>query len=255
MIKKPRQIIYDYNTGSVYHCISSTRSPEVQWGEQDKEYLQQLLWKTSAFCGVELISYCIANRHLHVLVRVISGRSSTLTLQDLWEKVDRFYTRPTDAAVRTRLHRGLFEEAETQRQTTRKLLLDRMDNLSIFMKLLKQRFGVWYNHTHGGIGTHWYYRFESLLLEDTPHALSMASAYIALKPVRMGLCRDAADYPFSSYTQAVHGHAPAIRALCSITGKDTPQEALATFRFYLQQLLSWNYPQGSPPSRDLQYTR
>ncbi len=78
-----------------------------------------------------------------------------------------------------------------------------MDDVSAFMKLLKQRFSIWYNRSHGRGGTHWCERFQSVLVEDTPHALRLVAAYIALNPVRAGLCRDPKDYRFSSYAEAL----------------------------------------------------
>ena len=30
----------------------------------------KLLWKMSAFCGVELLTYCVMGNHFHALVRV-----------------------------------------------------------------------------------------------------------------------------------------------------------------------------------------
>lgn len=235
MSRDGRFIHKDYNTGSVYHCLTSTRFAYLRWSDQEKAILQRQVWQTTAFCGLELLSYCIMSRHIHLLVRVISGRSSTLSEAELWPKVESFYHRPIDAVVRSRLRRGLFGQDAGKREATRRRLLKLMDDLSVFMKLLKQRFSAWYNLAHGSSGTHWYDRFQSRLIQDTTHDLSTTSAYIALKPVRIGICRDAADYRFSSYAEALQGHAQAIRALCSTTRENTGPEALATFRAFLQK--------------------
>ena len=41
----------------------------------------------------------------------------------------------------------------------------RMGDVSEFMKSVKQRFGIWFNKTHGRYGTLWADRFKSVLVE------------------------------------------------------------------------------------------
>ena len=40
------------------------------WDALEKEAMVKLLWKMSAFCGVELLTYCVMGNHFHALVRV-----------------------------------------------------------------------------------------------------------------------------------------------------------------------------------------
>jgi hypothetical protein len=82
-------------------------------------------------------------------------------------------------------------------------LLKRMGDVSEFMKTVKQRFSVWYNHTHQRYGTLWAERFKSVLVEDESHALATVAAYIDLNPVRAGLVADPKDYRWCGYGEAV----------------------------------------------------
>jgi hypothetical protein len=60
------------------------------------------------------------------------------------------------------------QEPGTQQlwQRESQMHLDRMHDLSMFMKLLKQRFTMWHNYRHTTRGTLWTERFQSLLVEE-----------------------------------------------------------------------------------------
>ena len=82
--------------------------------------------------------------------------------------------------------------------------LYRMWDLSQFMKTLKQRFTQWFNRKHGRRGTLWEDRFKSVIVEDG-YAARVMAAYIDLNPLRGGICKDPAEYRWSSYGEAVAG--------------------------------------------------
>ncbi len=219
--------------GSVYHCVSRTVNKEFWWDEPAKEVLRRQIRKVAAFCGVDILAYCLMSNHFHILVRVVTGRSSSLTNEELLERLRRYYNNPEDELVLERLQSDLLSEEEMKREATRKMLLARMDDLSNFMKILKQRFSIWYNRRHHRIGPHWCDRFQSVLVEDSRSALRAVAGYIALNPVRAGICRDPKDYRHSSYTEALVGDAEALRGLLAITGERDYQSGLAEFRKFL----------------------
>ncbi len=235
--------INNSDNGSVYHCVSRTVNKEFLWNEETKEIFRKQLWKTAAFCGVEILAYCFMSNHFHILVRVVTGRSAQLTNQELQERLQHFYTNPKDVLVLAELLAGLRSEDAQQQAATRKRLLARMDDLSAFMKLLKQRFSIWYNRSHARVGTHWCERYQSVLVQDTPHALRLVAAYIALNPVRAGLCQDPKDYRFSSYAEALAGNHKALGALCLLMRENTTSRALAEFRNFI-------YAIGVMPKKD-----
>ena len=73
------------------------------------------------------------------------------------------------------------------------------------MKLVKQRFSVWYNRSHQRYGTLWAERFKSVLVEAKSGVMRTMAAYIDLNPVRAGLVNDPKDYRFCGYAEAVAG--------------------------------------------------
>jgi putative transposase len=102
----------------------------------------------------------------------------------------------------------------------RKRQLALMSDVSAFMKLLKQRFAIWFNKAHQRYGTLFAERFKSVLVESQTNALRTMALYIDLNPVRAGLVADPKDYHFCGYGEAVAGHQPARTGLCRLHGGD-----------------------------------
>jgi putative transposase len=71
-----------------------------------------------------------------------------------------------------------------------------MGKISWFMRLLKQRFAIWYNRTYGREGTLWSERFKSVLVE---------AAYIDLNPIRAGIAKDPRKYRWCTIGAAMGG--------------------------------------------------
>jgi hypothetical protein len=128
---------------------------------------------------------------------------------------------------------GQVERVKALRET----YLARMYDLSAFMKLLKQRFSIWYNHQTQRKGTLWEERFKSLLIEGSPGALLGVAAYIDLNPVRAGLVSDPKDYRHCGYGEAMGGQALArsrLFELIALTGGgETWRQAAAQYRCVL----------------------
>ena len=107
------------------------------------------------------------------------------------------YPRPTKyrTARIAVMEQKLAEDGEEAAEIRRGLLA-RMGDVSEYMKTLKQRFSVWYNRSHGRVGTLWSERFKSVLVEGCGNPLQTMAAYIDLNPVRAGLVNDPKDYRF-----------------------------------------------------------
>jgi len=113
-----------------------------------------------------------------------------------------------------------------------------MHDVSVFMKELKQRFSIWYNHRYDRHGTLWSERFKSVLVEGKRTALKTVSAYIDLNPVRAGLVGDPKDYAWSGYGAACGGDRAALWGLARVLGgrpgsAESLRRALADYRVLL----------------------
>ncbi len=235
MPRQRRIILRNTDVGAIYHCVSRTVNKEFLWDAQAQEIFRLQLRKVAAFCGVDILAYCIMSNHFHIMVRVVAERSTRLTDQQLLEKVTRLYTHPKDLPTVLMWRQALVSADQNVRLSARKALLARMDDLSNFMKLLKQRFSIWFNRTHERWGTHWGERFQSVLIEPSRQALCMVAAYIALNPVRAGICAKPEEYRFSSYSEAVAGDPQARYGLHWIVKAGEAEESLAYFTSLLQR--------------------
>jgi len=75
-------------------------------------------------------------------------------------------------------------------------------DLSAGMQALNGEYASWFNRCHGLIGHVFQGRFRSVPIESDGHFLQTVR-YMALNPVRAGLCRSAADWAWSSYREAI----------------------------------------------------
>jgi putative transposase len=214
---------------AVYHCMSRTVNGERLFDGVAKEILRRQLWQVADFCGVEILTYAILSNHFHVLVRVPEW-----TLPSDSELLRRFqvlYPRPTPYQC------ARFEAVQAQLATNgsdaaawRKRQLALMGDVSPFMKLVKQRFAIWFNKTHQRFGTLWADRFKSVLVEPQGRIIEAMAAYVDLNAVRAGLVADPKDYRFCGYAEAVAGNSTAQRGVRHVIGGRTWDEAQRAYR-------------------------
>ncbi len=195
-----------------YHVMSHTVAGTAFFDDGEKEMLRKMLWQVAAFSGVEVLTYCVMSNHFHILLRV--PEPAPVPDAELLRRYRILYPRPTQyqtasiAVLEKKLAAG-GEEVETIRRG----LLARMGDVSEYMKTLKQRFSLWYNHRHSRRGTLWMERFKSVLVEGRGNPLQTMAAYIDLNPVRAALAADPKDYRFCGYAEAVARRAEARRGL------------------------------------------
>ena len=205
------------------HVVSGTPFFE----DRGKEMLRKMIWQVADFSGVEVLTYCVMSNHFHVLVRVpppptsaySTGSEGGISDAELLRRYRVLYPKPTkyrSASIHV-MEQKLAENGE-EAAAIREGLLGRMGDVSEYMKTLKQRFSVWYNRTHGRVGTLWTERFKSVLVQGRGNPLQTMAAYIDLNPVRAGLVSDPKDYRFCGYAEAVAGRAGAWQGLQEIWG-------------------------------------
>lgn len=199
-------------SAAVYHCMSRTVNGERLFDSVAREVLRKQLWIVADYCGVEVVTYAIMDNHFHVLLRVPQWES--VSDEELLRRYQRFYPKPTRFqtarldVVRAKLLKG-GDEAEAWQAQQCAL----MGDVSMFMKLLKQRFTKWFNRSHDRFGTLWAERFKSVLVEARSGVMKTMAAYIDLNAVRAGLVDDPKDYRFCGYAEAVAGNEVAQRGI------------------------------------------
>jgi putative transposase len=228
-MRRARIKIAPESGAAVYHCISRVVNGERLLDETAREVLRKQLWQIADYCGVEILTYAILSNHFHVLVRVplkqeISDSELLRRYRQLYPKPDRFRAERIEAIAALLRSRAPEGDAWRRRQ------LALMNDVSQFMKLLKQRFTLWFNHTHERFGTLWAERFKSVLIEQDKWVLRTVAAYIDLNPVRAGLVEDPKDYRFCGYAEAVAGREKARFGISMITTGSSWRAVQAGYR-------------------------
>lgn len=190
---------------AVYHLISRTACLNYLFGSAEKEMFVSMLIKQTQFAGVDLLSYCIMSNHVHLLVRV--NPVDSLPDAEILKRYGDYYgkTKVPQSSYSLEQLRTILAAGGIEAAQARKRILSRMGELPAFMRELKQRFTIWYNHKHENQGTIWSARYKSLIVEDTAESLTRVSAYIDLNPVRAKTVDDPKDYRWCSYAAAAAG--------------------------------------------------
>ena len=218
----------------VYHVISRTACKQLLFGPKEKEVFCALLFQQAQFAGLEVLGYCVMSNHVHLLLRVTPVEA--LSDVDLLERYAAYYGEskvPLSAYSLEELRVVLAEGGELA-VATRARILARMGDLAAFMRELKQRFSIWYNHQHENQGTIWGARYKSLIVEDAPESLTRVAAYIDLNPVRAELVADPKDYRWCGYAAGLAGRGFARDGLIALFGgKRDYATAIRSYRLIL----------------------
>jgi REP element-mobilizing transposase RayT len=202
---------------AVYHVMTRTVNGAFLFDDPAKEILRRQLWQIADFCGVTILTYTILENHFHILVRI--PQSSPVSDAELLRRYNVLYPKPTRfQQARLEVVQVWLKNGDPEGEAWRKRQLSLMGDVSQFMKLLKQRFSVWFNHTHNRYGTLWSERFKSVLVEPSEKVVETMAAYIDLNAVRAGLVSDPKDYRFCGYGEAVAGGKLARAGLRQVLG-------------------------------------
>ena len=204
---------------AAYHCMTRVVAGERLLDDTAKEVLRKQLWLTTEFCGVEILTYAIMSNHFHVLLKV--PKKTIPPDKELLRRYKLLHPKPTKYQIqRLEAIEAVLKGGTPEGEAWRRRVLALMGDVSAFMKLLKQRFAIWFNKAHHRYGTLFAERFKSVLIEPSDHGLRTVALYIDLNPVRAGLVDDPKDYRFCGYAEAVAGHAGARAGLCRLHGPD-----------------------------------
>jgi putative transposase len=213
--------------------------------ETSREVLRRMIWKVAEFCGVEVITYAILPNHFHVLLRI--PERCEVSDEELLRRYRLLHPKPSPyLPARPEVIAGWLEHNTEEGRQWRARQMALMHDLSAYMKLLKQRFTIWYNAHHQRFGTLWAERFKSILVEYDRKTLQTIAAYIDLNAVRKGLVEDPKDYRFCGYAEAVAGEAAAQRGLRIVCPTGSWRQVRAGYRELLYSTGGGNRAHGKP---------
>ena len=218
---KPRRLLLSHargETGQYFHLVSRVVNRDFVFEDAERERFAQIMRDAETFSGVRVLSWTILSNHFHLLIYVPEKPADyTLSEAEFWQRLEALYTEEEVVEIRSTF-RSLRKETngaigEIMAQHYRQKFLDRMLDLSEFMKTLKLRFTLWFNRRYSRVGTLWEARFKSVLVEGDESTLAKVSAYIDLNAVRAGMVKDPKDYRWCGYGEAIGSSNQSIRAL------------------------------------------
>lgn len=214
---------------AIYHCSTRTVNKERLFDDTAKEVLRRHIWQVADYCGVQILTYTILDNHFHVEVHVPQWQP--VPDAELLRRYRVLYPKPTKyQAARLEVIEWQLAQNGPDAVEWRKRQCALMGDVSQYMKLLKQRFTIWFNKAHERIGTLWAERFKSTLLENSKNVVQTVAAYIDLNCVRAGLVIDPKDYRFCGYAEAVAGNEVAQAGLRFVIPDETWADVQAQYR-------------------------
>jgi len=190
---------------AIYHVMTRTVNGERLLDDVAKEVLRKQLWQIADYCGVQVVTYAIMSNHFHVLLRV--PLKSAINDAELLRRYSVLYPKPTKyQTAKLEVIKSQLTKDEPDAVAWRERQIALMGDVSQFMKLLKQRFSIWFNRSQNRYGTLWAERFKSVLVEGKTGVMRTMAAYIDLNAVRAGLVNDPKDYRYCGYAEAVAGN-------------------------------------------------
>jgi len=168
---------------TVYHVMSRTALDGFVIGDVEKDHLLKLLQRLSKLYFSEIIGFCLMGNHFHLLCRMHLG--TDYTDEQIRERHKLFFEAQIDEKDR--------ELSDDQVQRFR----EKWEDLSEFIRDLKQGFSRYYNKRHNRKGFFWSERFKSVIV-DNGDTLINCLAYIDLNPVRAKMVEKPEAYRWSS---------------------------------------------------------
>ncbi len=176
MARIPRLI--NESDPTVYHVMSRTALDGFPLGDVEKDYLLDLIKKTSALYFVDILGFSLMSNHIHLLLRMHPENGFS------------------DVEVRKRLD-VFYQGDKTVNDEVIAKYRGKLGSLSEFVKEIKQGFTRFYNKEHKRKGFFWGQRFKSLIVENG-ETLINCLAYIDLNPVRANMVDRPEDYRWCS---------------------------------------------------------
>ena len=163
---------------AVYHVISRTALDGYVIGDVEKDYLFDLIRRTSASYFAEVIGISLMSTHFHLLVKMHPGENYS------------------DGEIKRRFNIMHGKERHISDGQV-PFYREKWESLSEYVKEIKQGFSRYCNKLHNRKGFFWAERFKSVIVENG-ETLINCLAYIDLNPVRAGIVEKPEEYRWNS---------------------------------------------------------
>ena len=163
-----------------YHLFSRTAGGDFLINTPEKrEFFIRTLKRLFHFFLIRPRAYVVMSSHFHLIVETCPEKS----LSD-------------EEILKRGKESGIY--CELVRRKDVKALREKLNDISEFVKLLKQIYAQWYNKRYKRKGYFWGERFKSVILQYG-RALFDCILYVLLNPVRAGMVKRIREYRYSSF--------------------------------------------------------
>jgi REP element-mobilizing transposase RayT len=176
-----------------YHLVSRASNKQFLFRKSAaKDRLAELARRAAEFSGVKLVAFAVIDNHYHILckvtrtgdpvsqdevvrrVGVLKGAKAAESLAERWRELA---AAGFDATLESELGR----------------YRARMNDISEFMKTMKELYAIWYNREYDYSGSIWSGVFKSTMVEGGRY-LEYCRRYVMMNPVRAGIVSQVKDY-------------------------------------------------------------
>ena len=201
-----RKEIVDPAVTRWYHCISRCVRGGYLLSEQDgltdrKQWIEDRLEFLAGNFAIAVGGFAILDNHLHVLLRLDPDDAELWTADQVVRRWMMIYP-PESLDLDNERAVAVWVENETRDAERVQTLRERLQNLSWFMKSLKEPLSRLANQQDHCRGTFWEKRFKSIAILDT-EALLATSIYIDLNVFAAGLAETPESSPHTSLQRRV----------------------------------------------------
>jgi len=190
---------------AVYHLYNRVAHSVRFLNDEEKTDLLDRVLRIAEFCGIRPLSWCLMTNHFHILIYL--PRPQELSHEELERRLK--LLKPDERAV---FYDGFILDRAPEK------IVERMYNIGMFMKIVKENFTIAYNDRTGHHGTMWEgpYRFKKIpmCIKD----LSNVASYQNLNPVRACMASDYVSYPWTSFAAASQGDRRALSGIEFVFG-------------------------------------
>jgi REP element-mobilizing transposase RayT len=169
-----------------YHLISRAANRQFLFAKSSaKDNMLKLARKAAEFSGVKLIAVTIMDNHFHILCSV-TRTDEPVPREELIRRIG--VLKGEKAAEDLAEHWDELEAAgftSTLEEHMNRLRV-RMNDISAFMKTMKELYSMWYNRKYDYSGSIWSGVFKSTMIESGRY-LEYCHRYIVMNPIRAGI--------------------------------------------------------------------
>lgn len=217
--------IKEYNT--VHHLVSRIAHRVYFLKDDERKDFLEMVRRTSEFCGIKLLGWCVMGNHFHILVHL-----PVPAVIDENEVMRRYGVLKGEKVARNQGNefikwRRLGASGEKRVEEWLDNQRRRMYSVGNFMKIVKQWFTAEYNSRNGHKGTLWEAVYYDRVVNMKSSEMAKCLGYIHLNPIRAGETDKYDGYVWSSYCAFCKGDPVAIDGMRFVYGDEMSMEEIA----------------------------